>query len=208
MNLAKMFGMLRAYGAGAPLGDVVVLKLDALSGVSGAIARKLEAVRGYVPEHDVRALQRLPAGTLGQEYARFLVANGIAPLVVSPAVRERFRDNPYALRYTTTHDLHHVLVGFDTSLAGEAGVLAFNVGQGTAPVSERTLSLVRVLYTVAAPWQARSIAANLRLGLSMGRAAELVMAAPIESWFAEPLDDVRARLRVPAGGATAALGDR
>jgi ubiquinone biosynthesis protein Coq4 len=54
--------------------------------------------------------------------------------VISADVRERFRDNPYALRYTTTHDLHHVLTGFDTGLAGEAGVVAFNVGQGSAPV--------------------------------------------------------------------------
>jgi ubiquinone biosynthesis protein Coq4 len=198
MNLVKLFGMMRAYGAGAPLGDVLVLKLDALSGVSDEVARKLEPVRGWVPEHDLRALRLLPAGTLGREYARFVDANGIVPLAVSPAVRERFRENPYALRYTATHDLHHVLAGFDTSLAGEAGVLAFNVGQRTAPVGRWGLWLVRVLYTLVAPWQARAVAGNLRTGFAMGRAADLVMAAPLESWFAEPLADVRARLRLPA----------
>ena len=54
-------------------------------------------------------LRALPAGTLAREYARFLDANGIEPLVISAAVKERFRENPFALRYTTTHDLHHVL---------------------------------------------------------------------------------------------------
>jgi ubiquinone biosynthesis protein Coq4 len=204
MNLVKLFGMLRAHRAGAPLGDVVVLKLDALSGVSNEVARKLEPVRGWAPTHDLPALRRLPAGTLGREYARFLDDNGRVPLEVSPAVRERFRENPYALRYTATHDLHHVLAGFDTSLAGEAGVLAFNVGQRTAPVGRWALWIVRLLYTLIAPWQARSIARNLRDGLAMGRAAELVMAAPLESWFEEPLEDVRAKLRLPAVPARAA----
>ena len=88
--------------------------------------RRLEAMHGYAPEQNLSVLRALPAGTLGREYARFLDANGIEPLVISPAVKESFRDNPYALRYTTTHDLHHVLTGFDTGLAGEAGVFAFN----------------------------------------------------------------------------------
>lgn len=40
MNLAKMLRMYRAYRAGAPLGDVVVLKLDALSAAPAGIAKK------------------------------------------------------------------------------------------------------------------------------------------------------------------------
>ena len=197
MNLAKMLRMFRAYRAGAPLGDVVVLKLDALSAAPKAVAEKLAGVRGYAPEQDLAVLRRLPPGTLGREYALFLDANRIAPLVVTPAIRERFRRDPYALRYTTTHDIHHVLAGFDTGLAGEAGVLAFNVGQGAAPVSRAMLSVVRVLYSVASPTQARAIANNVRVGLAMGKSAELVIGAPVESYFEEPLAHVRRRLGIP-----------
>ncbi|MGD0523600.1 MAG: Coq4 family protein, partial [Polyangiaceae bacterium] len=178
-------------------GDVVVLKLDALAAAPPRIAKKLEAVQGYAPAHDVALLRALPDGTLGGEYARFLDANGITPLVVSPGVRARFAHEPYALRYTTTHDLHHVLAGFDTGLAGEAGVLAFNVGQGAAPVSRAMLGVARIVYSMASPTQARAIGNNVRVGLAMGRAAQLVMAAPVESWFEEPLASVRARLRIP-----------
>jgi ubiquinone biosynthesis protein Coq4 len=119
------------------------------------------------------------------------------PLAVSPALRERFRRTPYALRYTSTHDLHHVLAGFDAGLAGEIGLVAFNVGQGAAPVSRAMLRVATVLYTLLSPTQARVIANNVRVGLAMGRAATLVMAAPLESWLAEPLDDVRRRLGIP-----------
>lgn len=197
MNVLKLFGTLCAYVTGAPLGDVAVMKLDALSGVSDDIARKLEPLRDALPEQDLRALRKLPDGTLGREYARFLDANGIKPLVVSAGIRERFRQNPYALRYTGTHDLHHLLTGFDTTLAGEFGVLAFNVGQRTAPVGRSGLWVVSLLFAVFAPWRAHILLGNVRAGLAMGRAAQLVMAAPLESWFAEPLAEVRAKLQLP-----------
>ena len=197
MNLRKMLDTIRAYRADALLGDVVVLKLDALSVPPQVTIRKLEAMHGYAPEHKLSALRTLPLGTLGREYARFLDANGIEPLVISPAVRERFRTNPYALRYTTTHDLHHVLTGFDTGLAGEAGVVAFNLGQGSAPIGRAMLWFARFVYALLSPSQAREIWHNIRVGLELGRNAELVIAQPIESYFAEPLAQVRTKLRIP-----------
>jgi ubiquinone biosynthesis protein COQ4 len=197
MDLSKLLRTLRAYRSGAPLGDVVVLKLDALSSPSRDVELELESLRGYAPPQDLSILRGLPVGSLGREYARFLDANAITPLVVSAAVRERFARAPYALRYTATHDLHHVLSGFDTGLAGEAGVLAFNVGQGSAPVGRAVLWLVRLLYTLASPTQARAIARNVRMGLAMGRRAKLVIASPLEAWFDEPLASVRARLGIP-----------
>ena len=197
MDLRRMIDAYRAWRAGRPLGDVAVLKLDALSAPTGRTLRRLERIRGFAAEHDLSTLRRLPAGTLGREYARFLDANGIEPLVISADVKARFRDNPYALRYTTTHDLHHVLSGFDTGLAGEVGVVAFNVGQGSAPVSRAALWGIRLLYSILSPTQVRRIWHNVRVGLEMGRRAELVIAEPLESWFEDPLDQVRARLRIP-----------
>jgi ubiquinone biosynthesis protein COQ4 len=197
MNVSKLIATYRAYRAGEPLGDVVVLKLDALSDPPASTVRKLERVRGYAPEQNLPSLRALPPGTLGREYARFLDANGIEPLVISAGVRERFRDDPYPLRYTVTHDLHHVLTGFDTGLAGEAGVVAFNVGQGSAPIGRAMLWAVRLLYAIVSPSQARMIWHNIGVGLGLGRRAELVIAEPIEAHFEESLARVRAQLRIP-----------
>jgi ubiquinone biosynthesis protein COQ4 len=205
MNLRKMLETLRAYRVGAPLGDVVVLKLDALSSPPKGIGPKLAPVRGYAPSHELAALRALPPGTLGREYARFLDANGIEPLAISAEVRERFRDNPFALRYTTTHDLHHVLTGFDTGLAGELGNLAFSVGQGAAPGTGATLWLARILYSLLSPSQARAIWHNVRVGRELGRNAALLIAQPLESYFAEPLAQVRAKLGIPEPGAAGVL---
>jgi ubiquinone biosynthesis protein Coq4 len=190
MNLARAIETVRAFRAGAPFGDVAVLKIDAFSPPRG-IASKLERVRGYAPEQNLLALRGLPEGTLGREYARFLDANGILPLVISPGVKERFRDNPYALRYTTTHDLHHVLTGFDAGLAGEAGVYAFTVAQGSAPGGRALLHFARVVWSILSPTQARRIWHNIRIGTELGRTAALLIAQPIESYFEESLSDVR-----------------
>jgi ubiquinone biosynthesis protein Coq4 len=192
-----MLEVLRAYRAGAPLGDVVLLKLDALRSPAAEVERRLAPLRGYAPAQDIASLRALPAGTLGREYARFLDANGLEPLAISDRMRERFRERPYALRYTATHDLHHVLSGFDTGLAGEAGVLAFNVGQGSAPVSRAWLAVAGFFYALLSPTQARRIWHNIGVGLALGRRAALVIAAPLESYFAEPLGEVRARLGLP-----------
>ena len=203
MNLRKMAAMIRAYRAGAPLGDVAVMKVDAIVAPPKGIVARLGPVRGYAPPHDLSALRALPPGTLGREYARFLDANGIEPLVISAEVRERFRDNPFALRYTTTHDLHHVLTGFDTGLAGEIGNFAFSVGQGVA--GRGLLWLTRIVYALMSPSQARAIWHNIRVGRELGRNGALVIAQPIESCFAEPLAQVRAKLGIPDPAAAGVL---
>ena len=206
MNLGKLIVMLRAFVSGAPLADVVLLKLDALSSPPAETERALEPFAGFVPKHDLAELRALPRGTLGRAYASFLDDNRITPLEPSAAMRARFAKRPYPLRYAATHDLHHVITGFDTSLAGELGVAAFNVGQRDAPVGFAGLVLAGVIYSIVTPWRVRRIWRNFRLGLRAGRAADLVIAAPLESWFADSLESVRARLRVSAPSARASAG--
>jgi ubiquinone biosynthesis protein Coq4 len=206
VNLRKMIETTRAYRAGVPLGDVAVMKLDAmLAAPPEDMARRLEAVRDYAPEQNLSHLRALPAGTLGREYARFLDANGIEPLVISAAVKERFRENLFALRYTVTHDMHHLLTGFDTGLAGEVGNFAFSVGQGLVPGAGKLLWWMRFGYPLLSPSQARRIWHNIRVGLALGKAAKLLIAEPLESRFEEPIGRVRADLGLPLDPAAAGV---
>lgn len=197
MILRKWLEMFRQYRAGAPLGDVLVLKLDAMSRPPSGMNERLHALRGYPPKIDLEKLRQLPMGTLGREHVRFLDENGIPPLSISRAIAERFFENPWVLRYSTTHDLHHVLAGFDTGLPGEAGAYAFTVGQGSAPGGMGYIWLVRIMYPLLAPTQARKVWHNVRVGLDLGRRAKLVIAEPLESFFEEPLESVRIRLGLP-----------
>ena len=57
MNIRKMVAMFREFRAGAPLGDVAVLKFDALSAPPRGINEKLADVRGYAPEQNLEQLR-------------------------------------------------------------------------------------------------------------------------------------------------------
>ena len=205
MKLRQWSEMFREYRAGAPLGDVAALKFDAMSNPPSGMNERLRALRGYLPKIDLEELRQLPAGSLGREHARFLDKNGITPLVISKRIAGRFFENPWVLRYTTTHDLHHVLSGFDTGLPGEAGAFAFTVGQGSAPGGMGYIWLVRLLYPLIAPTQARKVWNNVRVGLELGKRAKLVIAEPLESFFEEPLESVRTRLGLPRQPASAGV---
>ncbi|PRQ07581.1 Coq4 family protein [Enhygromyxa salina] len=197
MNTKLMIEMYRAFRAGAPLGDVALMKFAALRD-DHPINKELGDVAGYAPGVDVETLLALPETSFGHAYARFLRDNGLDHLDISPSVLERFRDNPYAVRYTVTHDLHHVLCGFDAGTAGEFGVLGFTVGQGIAPMGPVGTWLGRTLGPLTTPSQARQCRHNYELGLRMGKAAKLLIAAPLESWLDRPIDDVRAELGIDA----------
>jgi ubiquinone biosynthesis protein Coq4 len=98
-----------------------------------------------------------------------------------------------------------VLSGFDTGLPGEAGAYAFTVGQGSAPGGMGYIFFLRLIYPLLAPTQARKVWHNVRVGLQLGRRAKLVIAEPIESFFEEPLESVRARLGLPTDPAKAGI---
>jgi len=174
------------------LGDLVILKLAVLP-------RPQCEIGPVFPHLDVARLRKLPKKTLGGAYVEFLDEHRITAL--EPARK----GSAYALRFTATHDLHHVVLGFDTTLAGEIGVLAFNVGQGTAPGGERLLAFAKILYSIVTPWNARRIFRNARLGLELGRAAKKVLSAPLETWLEDSLRDVRARLNIPTSGQASVL---
>ncbi|MBD0269721.1 MAG: hypothetical protein ICV77_15680, partial [Cyanobacteria bacterium Co-bin8] len=120
--LSKVSQLLQAKQE-SRLGDFAILKSDLLRAkVNPKVASLLEPVIGYYPPIDLDSLMQYPAGTFGYEYAHHMKKNGLTPLNVSPELGEVARRNVFALRYAVTHDIFHVLLGFDTSYAGEIGV--------------------------------------------------------------------------------------
>jgi ubiquinone biosynthesis protein Coq4 len=191
-----MVEMWRAFRSGAPLGDVALMKFAALTKSNPALDAKLLHLEHFAPKHDLVALRKMPVGSLGRIYARFLDDNGITPLEISPAMLARFADHPYAVRTTVTHDLHHVLTGFDAGLAGEVGVAAFMLGQGASTLGRYLKNSLRIVPLIS-PLQASRIRHNQKLGERLGARAKLLIAEPLEDFFPEPIDVVRTRLGLP-----------
>lgn len=196
MNWKLYLDTIRAYRSGASLGDVALMKIAAFQTPNPEVRDQLKGLRGYYPELDLAAMRELPNGTLGREYVRFLDAQGIEPFVFSDQVKARFANRPFAVRYTVTHDFHHVLAGFDAGLAGEAGVVAFTVGQGSFS-GKWLLTLQRCIYAVFSPSQIREVSNNMKVGYRMGRQAKLLLGERLEEQLHRPLADVRKDLGIP-----------
>ena len=130
IKFKRLYQGFQAYKNSENLGDFALLKADAFGAKANpAIVEKMQQVKGYHPAIDLSKLRQLPPGTFGYEYASYMLHNQLRPLNISPELEDIAQNNVFALRYAVTHDMFHVLLGFDTSYAGEIGVLAFAVEQ-------------------------------------------------------------------------------
>jgi ubiquinone biosynthesis protein COQ4 len=84
---------------------------------------------------DLDALARLPDGTLGREYVRFLQDNGITPDVFKAPEGVDPRAAFLVKRIRQTHDLWHVITGYAPDVRGEVLLQAFTYAQVGTPSS-------------------------------------------------------------------------
>jgi ubiquinone biosynthesis protein COQ4 len=161
------------------------------------IEARLDPVRGYMPRIDLEALARLPDGTFGREYARFLAANELRPIVPTDRVDpELIARNAFTVRYAIIHDMVHVITGFDVSWPGEAGVWAF-VGVQRYSATFRGAAFGALLVApLRTPLRLGEVWRAWKRGRAMGRRARLILAERLEERFEQRLSDVRAELGV------------
>src|SRR5690606_3236966 len=77
-------------------------------------------------EVDLQSLSALPEETLGHQFARYFKDNGITPVHTENPIED---DLDYiSKRYRETHDLYHVITGYQTDPHGEMELQAFVMG--------------------------------------------------------------------------------
>lgn len=135
-------------------------------------------------------------GTLGRAYHEFLIREGITTdglVAVSDASTENLSDDTLYLseRMTKSHDLWHVIAGYEGDIIGEASLLAFTYAQVRNP---GILLLVGALYmTAAGKLGARPV---IREAYRRGNEARDLVGFHWEDALHRPLSEVRARLGV------------
>ena len=181
-----------AYKNSQNLGDFAILKSDILNAkVAPEVADKLEDVIGYHPLIDLDKLIEYPEGSFGREYAEHMKRNYLQPLNISPELEDVAKRNVFALRYVVTHDIFHVLLGFDTSYAGEIGVLTFAVAQNYSKSLKISLWFAKRLYPIIAPRQIKAILENQQKGEELGKKAKFLLGYRFEEHWNESLHKVR-----------------
>lgn len=146
-------------------------------------------------------LRGLPDGTLGREYARFLDTEHISAEGLVDASGEELDEADYlddrarvlSNRLRDTHDLWHVVTGYQRDLFGEHALLAFTYAQ----TRNHGIGFI-VLVAALRRWREgrRDVLPLVREGFRRGRRAESFVAADWERLLERPLAEVRRLLKV------------
>lgn len=183
------------------LADLALLQSELLrfrlSDATTARVSELLERRGIAalrPRLDLDELRGLPANTFGRAFIGFCDDNEISPARFTDEVADELQRMPAVARYLATHDMIHVLIGRDTSIPGELGVIGFGVGQGYFRRGRLIYALQCVVGALMRPLQARRCLAELREGHALGRRAINLLAEGLEQCFSEDLEQLRGRL--------------
>jgi len=146
-------------------------------------------------EHvDMDALARLPDGTLGREYVRFMRDNGITsdPFHDAPKVGDDVAAY-VMLRFRQSHDLWHVLTGYAPDVEGEILLQAFSWAQTGAPGS----AFIALFGTLRYMLGRRGHLGRLRDAYRRGARTRFLGAFRWEDHWATPVAELRALLACP-----------
>jgi ubiquinone biosynthesis protein Coq4 len=146
---------------------------------------------------ELAPLRALPADTLGGAYARFLDRHAISPasFPALPAAREL---DYIVAHFYETHDLWHVLTGFDADPAGELGVQAFLLAQYRAFLPLFVIPAVLVNTALYAYEDKERRLDAIARGWTLGRAAGSLVGVDWRPHLARPLGEVRRELELPS----------
>jgi ubiquinone biosynthesis protein Coq4 len=144
---------------------------------------------------DIAALDRMPAGTLGKSFARHILDRGFDPDYFRK-VEVRDDLDWVLMRLRQTHDLWHVLTGFDTDRLGELGLKAFELAQVRRPMAAVITSGGVMRYMIKDPDRLGEMLWSVAHGYRLGSSCEPFLAQKWELGWGRQLADWREQLGV------------
>lgn len=156
-------------------------------------------VRAPIVIPPLAALASLPEGTLGRSFADFMQARGLDPASI-PKLTSEDEAGFVRQHLYETHDLWHVVTGFDTDVPGELGLQAFYSAQldGALPRFLMVGGLLNTRRHGQDEWAARVDA--MARGWQAGRSAALFFGVCWDTMWDKPLVEVRRALGVRPEG--------
>ena len=142
---------------------------------------------------DLDALARLPDGTLGREYVRFLRDNHITPDVFTMPDIGDPRVAYVMCRIRQTHDLWHVLTGYTPDVIGELLLQVFTFAQLRVPSALAIAAIGSFRVLGRSPGYLRRVAVAYR----RGRETRPLAAFRWEDHWSDRLEDLRGALACP-----------
>ena len=143
-------------------------------------------------------LSQLPEGTLGHVYAHKIKSKDFNPYFYKtvPVVD----DISYLkMLWRTTHDIYHVVAGFDTDEIGEIGLQAFFIAQTPIPISAMIVSFGLVMISLYQPHNLKYLMSEISRGYNLGsQTTGKFIAQRWDKYWDVQVSDIRANLGMKA----------
>jgi ubiquinone biosynthesis protein COQ4 len=149
------------------------------------------------PAYSVEDLAGYAPGTLGQAYYAFMTRHNLSPLEMDTPTDELDDVSYHGLRVGQTHDIWHVVAGYDADGIGELALQAFYLGQdalfypATAIISSGLLSSLFLRPDLLA-----STLISISEAYFRGKNAAPLYPTRFEEMWARPLADIQAELKL------------
>jgi ubiquinone biosynthesis protein COQ4 len=150
----------------------------------------------YIPaNYDLDKLLAYPQDSLGYIYASVIKEAGFDPnLHLGMSAKS---DAKYVeLRLSQTHDIWHIITGFDTSPIGEIGLQAVHLAQFPYPLATMLVANSLMSSTLLYPEGLPSLLQAIAQGWQMGETASSLFAQKWEEGWDKPLTKWRSELNI------------
>ena len=136
------------------------------------------------------SLLKLPIDSFGFQWATFMRQHQLNPHFFQNL--QEHDDRSYLInRLHDTHDMWHVLLGFDISEAGEAGMNAFTYAQSGSPTT-CMLMAAKLVRAIGGDEQIRQLMMyNISRGYQLGIQAQPFLAVAWEEHWTTPIQQLR-----------------
>jgi len=150
--------------------------------------------RYMAPPHYLDELLHYPQNSLGSVYASHMKRLGFEPFEPAMAIDSDTHYIEY--RWQKTHDIWHIITGFDTSEIGEIGLQAFYLAQFQLPLSSLLIANALIATTVLQPEGLNPLLNAIAQGYQTGKVAKPLIAQKWETAWEKPVDQWREELNV------------
>jgi ubiquinone biosynthesis protein COQ4 len=157
------------------------------------VSAELIEERYLSPPHDLDVLLQYPKDSLGYIYASTMRKKGFDPDLYSYLTVDS--DASYVeARLGQTHDIWHIVTGFDTSSIDEIGLQAFHLSQFPYPLATMLVANSLMSSTLFAPQELPVLLNAIALGWQMGTQVKPFFAQKWEEAWEKPLQEWRNEL--------------
>ncbi|MFW9259288.1 Coq4 family protein [Nostoc sp. CALU 546] len=150
--------------------------------------------RYIAPTHDLEALLQYPPDSLGYTYASHMKQLSFKTL--EPEIKSNSDSSYIENRWRQTHDIWHIITGFDTSEIGEIGLQAFYLAQLKLPLASLLIANALISVSLWRPQFLSRVLMAISQGWNMGNNAKPLIAQKWEHFWEKPVVLLRAELNV------------